>query len=64
MAVGGFHLMYSEEKEIADTILSLRKSGVEFVCPTHCTGDKAIMMFAQSFGDHYIQGGTGAKIEI
>ena len=64
LAVGGFHLMHSEEKEIADTILSLRKSGVEFVCPTHCTGDKAIMMFAQSFGDHYIQGGIGAKIEI
>ena len=64
LAVGGFHLMHSEEKEIADTISSLRKSGVEFVCPTHCTGDKAIMMFAQSFGDHYIQGGIGAKIEI
>jgi len=64
MAVGGFHLMYSQEKEIADTISSLRKSGVEFVCPTHCTGDQAIMMFAQSFGDQYIQGGIGAKIEI
>ncbi len=64
MAVGGFHLMYSEEKEIADTILSLKECGVVFVCPTHCTGDQAIEMFKKSFGDQYIQGGIGAKIEI
>lgn len=64
LAVGGFHLMYSNKDEITDNIVSLKKSGVTYVCPTHCSGDQAIAMFAQSFGDHYIQGGIGAKIEI
>lgn len=64
LAVGGFHLMHSDQKQILETILELKKSGVQFVCPTHCTGDQAIEMFAQSFGDHYIQGGIGAHIKI
>ena len=64
LAVGGFHLMYSDEDEITNNIVSLKKSGVEYVCPTHCSGDQAIAMFAQSFGDHYIQGGIGATITL
>jgi len=64
LAVGGFHLMYSDEKKISQTILSLKKSGVKFVTPTHCSGDKAIAMFAQSYDERYIQGGIGAKIKL
>ena len=64
LAAGGFHLMYSDEREILETIASLKRSAVEFVSPTHCSGDQAIALFAQSFGDHYIQGGIGARIAI
>ncbi|MEA3418892.1 MAG: MBL fold metallo-hydrolase [Campylobacterota bacterium] len=64
LAVGGFHLMYSDEREILETISSLKRSGLEFVSPTHCSGDQAMAMFAKSFGDHYIQGGIGASIVI
>ncbi|MEA3455544.1 MAG: MBL fold metallo-hydrolase, partial [Campylobacterota bacterium] len=62
LAAGGFHLMYSDEEEILETISSLKKGGVVLVSPTHCSGDQAIEMFAKSFGDHYIQGGIGARI--
>ena len=64
LAVGGFHLMYRGEREILETILSLKKEGIEFVCPTHCSGDQAITMFAESFADHCIRGGIGADITL
>ena len=64
LAIGGFHLMYSDEEEILETISSLKKEGIEFVSPTHCTGDQAITLFSQSFGDHSIRGGIGARITI
>jgi len=64
LAAGGFHLMYSNEREILETIASLKRSAVEFVSPTHCSGDQAIALFAESFGDHCIQGGIGARIAI
>ena len=64
LAAGGFHLMYSDEREILETIASLKRSGVKFVSPTHCSGDQAIALFSESFGDHYIQGGIGARIAI
>ena len=64
LAVGGFHLMYSSKEEILETISLLKKEGIEFVSPTHCTGDQAIALFAESFGDHFIRGGIGARIAI
>jgi len=46
---GGFHLMYSDEKQIHSTIEKLKTMGVQCAKPTHCSGDMAIAMFAKSF---------------
>ena len=62
--IGGFHLLHSDEGTIMETILKLKRIGVEWASPTHCSGDQAIELFAKSFGDHYIQGGIGARIKI
>jgi 7,8-dihydropterin-6-yl-methyl-4-(beta-D-ribofuranosyl)aminobenzene 5'-phosphate synthase len=64
LAVGGFHMMYSDKKEIEETIKELEKNGVSYVSPTHCSGDRAIAMFAQHFGRHCIPGGIGADIHL
>ncbi len=64
LLMGGFHLMYSGEGEIASVIERLQELGVENVCPTHCSGDPAIAMFRDSFGDHFIQGGTGRVVTL
>ena len=61
-AIGGFHLIRSSEKEILDSISSLKKLGVTKVLPTHCTGDKAIKLYKESFKNNYISGGIGTKI--
>jgi 7,8-dihydropterin-6-yl-methyl-4-(beta-D-ribofuranosyl)aminobenzene 5'-phosphate synthase len=63
-AVGGFHMMHSTEKEIEKTVTVLEKNGVSYVSPTHCSGDRAIAMFAEHFGREYIPGGIGAEIPL
>ncbi|WP_457559929.1 MBL fold metallo-hydrolase [Caminibacter sp.] len=63
-ALGGFHLMRSEEFEIAEVIRELKMLGVEYVTPTHCSGDLAIEMFKAEYGENYIPGGVGRIIEF
>ena len=46
---GGFHLMYSDEKKIQNTIEKLKEMGVTSAKATHCTGDMAMEMFAKAF---------------
>jgi 7,8-dihydropterin-6-yl-methyl-4-(beta-D-ribofuranosyl)aminobenzene 5'-phosphate synthase len=60
--IGGFHLIKATPQEIQDVISSLKSSGVTQVCPTHCSGDRAIEIFKQSFQDGYIEGGLGARL--
>ena len=63
-ALGGFHLMRSGEDEIIETIRELKNLGVEYVTPTHCSGDLAIEIFKDAYGDNYIPGGVGRIIEF
>jgi 7,8-dihydropterin-6-yl-methyl-4-(beta-D-ribofuranosyl)aminobenzene 5'-phosphate synthase len=56
---GGFHLLEEDEATIRTQIQSLQKQGIEEVIPTHCTGDLAMKLFAEVFGDGYRAGGVG-----
>ncbi len=61
-AIGGFHLLRSSEDEINDSIKHLKELGVTKVLPTHCTGDRAIELYKNSFEGSYISGGIGTQI--
>jgi len=63
-AIGGFHLMHKPAERITAMIKTLEAMGVESVMPTHCTGDQAIGLFRNAFGEGYHEGGIGAKIAI
>ena len=63
-ALGGFHLMSSNEDEITKTIDNLKELGIQKVLPTHCTGDLAIDMFRDSFKENCLEGGAGSLIDI
>ena len=63
-AIGGFHLLSSNETKILNTIKQLKDLGVKQVLPTHCTGDLAISMFKDNFRDNCFGGGVGSKINI
>ena len=64
LVVGGFHLLRSSESRVLGVIEGLRELGVRRACPTHCTGDEAIALFAAEFGPSYVQGGAGRVIRI
>jgi len=63
-AIGGFHLFRSGEEEIIEVVKGMKNLGVEYITPTHCTGDLAIEMFKEAYGDNYIPGGVGRIIEF
>ncbi len=63
-AIGGFHLMRSNEEEIIEIVKEMKNLGVEYVTPTHCTGDLAIEIFRAEYGENYIPGGVGRIIEF
>ena len=63
-AIGGFHLMRSSEEEIIEIVKEMKNLGVEYVTPTHCTGDLAIEIFRDEYGENYIPGGVGRIIEF
>ncbi|NPA10621.1 MAG: MBL fold metallo-hydrolase [Epsilonproteobacteria bacterium] len=62
--IGGFHLINHNEKEILKVANDLRDCGVEYVTPTHCSGDLALEIFEEVFGDGFIPGGVGRVIEF
>jgi 7,8-dihydropterin-6-yl-methyl-4-(beta-D-ribofuranosyl)aminobenzene 5'-phosphate synthase len=64
MVFGGFHLVQKSDAEVKQIIEKFRELGVLKVGPTHCTGDKAIQLFKDAFGENYIEIGAGKVIEI
>jgi 7,8-dihydropterin-6-yl-methyl-4-(beta-D-ribofuranosyl)aminobenzene 5'-phosphate synthase len=64
MVFGGFHLAQKSDAEVKRIIEEFRVLGVVKVGPTHCTGDKAIQLFKDAYGDNYIKMGAGKVIEI
>jgi len=64
LVLGGFHLGGRSEEQIEKIIQDFKDMGVRNVAPTHCTGDKAIEMFQEAYGDHFIKAGVGKEIEI
>jgi 7,8-dihydropterin-6-yl-methyl-4-(beta-D-ribofuranosyl)aminobenzene 5'-phosphate synthase len=64
LVFGGFHLGGTPDRTIQKIIQSFDELGVEKCGATHCTGDKAIGMFKEAFGENYIPMGTGKVFEI
>lgn len=61
---GGFHLVNTPETDVKEIISKLKAMGVEECGATHCTGDKAIQLFKEAFGENYIPMGVGKVIEL
>lgn len=64
LVMGGMHLMELSDARIIHIIGELRALGVEKAAPSHCTGDRAIELFAEEFGADFIQSGAGAVIDL
>ena len=56
LVMGGYHLFSAHEWEIIKVIEAFEESGVERVCPYHCTGDSARSLFRESYREKYVEG--------
>jgi 7,8-dihydropterin-6-yl-methyl-4-(beta-D-ribofuranosyl)aminobenzene 5'-phosphate synthase len=64
LVLGGFHLGSYSEAELASIVGQLQALGVEKVAPSHCTGDKAIRLFADTWKGDCLSSGCGARITV
>jgi 7,8-dihydropterin-6-yl-methyl-4-(beta-D-ribofuranosyl)aminobenzene 5'-phosphate synthase len=64
LVLGGFHLGGKSQREIEGILSEFRRLGVRKVAPCHCTGEQAIRMFRQEYGEDFIQAGAGKVIRV
>jgi 7,8-dihydropterin-6-yl-methyl-4-(beta-D-ribofuranosyl)aminobenzene 5'-phosphate synthase len=64
LVLGGFHLGGKSQKEIEGILSEFRRLGVRKVAPCHCTGEQAIRLFHQEYGEDFIQAGVGKVIRV
>jgi len=64
LLMGGFHLGGRSDAEIRTIIRRLKSLDVKKIAPSHCTGDNAIRMFRDAWGDNFVEGGLGAVIHV
>ncbi|MDP8208066.1 MAG: MBL fold metallo-hydrolase [Candidatus Electryonea clarkiae] len=63
LVLGGFHLFREKSSSIETIANKLLELGVKYVCPTHCSGDKAFEILQNKFGGkRCIQAGVGRII--
>jgi len=64
LAFGGFHLGGHTPEQIERIIDEFKPLSVEKIGPTHCTGDTAIAMFKEAWGQNYVPMGVGKQLHL
>jgi len=64
LLLGGFHLLDYKEAVIKNIIEKLKENGVRQVGATHCTGETAIRMIKDAYGEKFVDLGVGRKIVL
>jgi 7,8-dihydropterin-6-yl-methyl-4-(beta-D-ribofuranosyl)aminobenzene 5'-phosphate synthase len=59
LVMGGFHLLDLSDSQVQGVIQQFRQLGVRKVGASHCTGDRAIALFKQAYGDDFVPLGVG-----
>ena len=62
LVMGGFHLKSESEATIRRIIARLRALGVEYLAPSHCSGDLARKLFQQEWKEAFLPVGCGSRI--
>ncbi|MET0066844.1 MAG: MBL fold metallo-hydrolase [Candidatus Thiodiazotropha sp.] len=62
LLLGGFHLFDTHGTELDARLERLLALQVEYVLPTHCTGQAAAMGFKQRLGERCLVGGCGSSL--
>ncbi len=59
LVLGGFHLGGASRSKVERIVADFRNIGVQRVAPCHCTGERAMDMLAQEYGEGFIRVGAG-----
>jgi len=62
--MGGFHLSAASNRRIEEIIGAFKSFEVEYASPCHCSGDKARALFAEQYGEKYLDLGAGRAVAI
>ena len=63
LILGGFHLKDSPREEVLEISEELKKF-TQFIAPCHCTGEEAISLFKEDWGDRFIDAAAGLEIPL
>ena len=64
MIVGGLHMYEQNERQIRPVVAQLQKLNVQSVVLGHCTGELAMRIFREAYGDRFATAGVGKKIPL
>ncbi len=64
LVMGGFHLSGKSSAELLEIARELRELKVKKMAPSHCTGQAAMKLFRELWGEDYIKSGVGAMVEL
>ncbi|MFC2104460.1 MBL fold metallo-hydrolase [Bacteroidota bacterium] len=64
LVAGGFHLRNYSDIEVKKISNELKSMGVENVAPSHCTGTRAIEIFKEEWGNHFIELNLGDEFRF
>ncbi|MBI5590392.1 MAG: hypothetical protein HY881_07930 [Deltaproteobacteria bacterium] len=57
--IGGFHLLNASRERLAQTMAALWFLEPEMVAPCHCTGEPAVALLRDAFGERVSPGAAG-----
>jgi 7,8-dihydropterin-6-yl-methyl-4-(beta-D-ribofuranosyl)aminobenzene 5'-phosphate synthase len=64
LVLGGFHLGGASGARVQQIITDFRRLGVQKVAPCHCTGDRALGLFREAYGEDFIRNGAGKVLVV
>jgi 7,8-dihydropterin-6-yl-methyl-4-(beta-D-ribofuranosyl)aminobenzene 5'-phosphate synthase len=62
LVMGGFHLLRTDKGTVESIAADFRQLGIQYVAPTHCSGDGTLEIFKKTFGDRFLRAGAGKVI--
>ena len=62
--LGGFHLHEAPDNQVDELIRKLKGLGVDFMGPSHCTGERQMEAFRAAWGDGYVPFGCGTRLQF
>ena len=64
LVAGGFHLGSHSDTQVREISGELKELGVDVLAPSHCTGERAIEVFRDDWGDRFLSFNLGDVYQI